>query len=141
MGKLKQIYASIIDRYFQDKKRRMIVWTGLFFAVLLLILSSHFVPERTSWEVGRVSSQDVQADRYLTFVDEQGTLDRQQEALESFQDIYKIDLEKFNSITITDISDSFAKLEEIAVDSQTDEEATTVDKIAQLHDVWKPSHV
>ncbi|MBR5319267.1 MAG: HDIG domain-containing protein [Peptococcaceae bacterium] len=137
MGKLKQIYASIIDRYFQDKKRRMIVWTGLFFAVLLLILSSHFVPERTSWEVGRVSSQDVQADRYLTFVDEQGTLDRQQEALESFQDIYKIDLEKFNSITITDISDSFAKLEEIAVDSQTDEEATTVDKIAQLHDVFE----
>ena len=70
MGKLKQVYNSIIEKYFQDKKRRMLAWTALFFAVLLLILSSHFVPARTSWEVGRVSTQDVQADRYLTFVDE-----------------------------------------------------------------------
>ena len=136
MGKLKQVYNSIIEKHFQDKKRRMLAWTALFFAVLLLILSSHFVPARTSWEVGRVSTQDVQADRYLTFVDEKGTLDRQQEALESFQDIYKIDLEKFNSITITDISDSFATLEEIAVASRNQAEVTTVDKIALLHDAF-----
>ncbi len=97
----------------------------------------HFVPDRTSWEVGKVSGQDVQADRYLTFVDEAGTLARQQEALESFQDIYKIDLEKFNSITIAGISDAFAKLEEIASATQNDADATTVDKIARLHDVFE----
>ncbi len=136
MGKLRQVYDNFIERYFHDQKRRMIAWTALFFAVLLLILSSHFVPARTSWEVGRVSTQDVQADRYLTFVDEEGTLSRQQEALESFQDIYKIDLEKFNSITITDISDSFAKLEDIAVAAQNQEELTTVEKIALLHDAY-----
>ncbi len=136
MGKLKQVYNKFIETYFHDKKRRMIGWTVLFFAVLLVILSSHFVPARTSWEVGRVSTQDVQADRYLTFVDEEGTLDRQQEALESFQDIYKIDLEKFNSITITDISDSFAELEKIAVATQSQEELTTVEKIALLHDAF-----
>lgn len=136
MGKLNQMYKNIIDKYFHSQKRRMIAWTALFFAALLLILSSHFVPARTSWEVGRVSTQDVQADRYLTFVDEEGTLDRQQEALESFQDIYKIDLEKFNSITITDISESFAKLEEVAASSRNQEEVTTVDKIALLHDAF-----
>ena len=77
------------------------------------------MPGRTNWEVGSVSSQDVQADRYLTFVDEAGTLARQQEALATFQDVYKIDLEKFNSITIASISDSFNRLEEIAaVNSQ-----------------------
>ena len=136
MGRLNQVYKNIIDKYFYSPKRRMIAWTALFFAALLLILSSHFVPARTSWEVGRVSTQDVQADRYLTFVDEEGTLDRQQEALKSFQDIYKIDLEKFNSITITDISDSFATLEEIAASSRNQEEVTTVDKIALLHDAF-----
>lgn len=136
MGRLNQVYKNIIDKYFYSQKRRMIAWTALFFAALLLILSSHFVPARTSWEVGRVSTQDVQADRYLTFVDEEGTLDRQQEALKSFQDIYKIDLEKFNSITITDISDSFATLEEIAASSRNQEEVTTVDKIALLHDAF-----
>ena len=81
MAKLKYVYNSIIEKYFYNPKRRMAAWTALFFAVLLLILSCHFVPDRTSWEVGRVSTQDVQADRYLTFVDEEGTLDRQQEAL------------------------------------------------------------
>ena len=136
MGRLNQVYKNIIDKYFYSQKRRMIAWTALFFAALLLILSSHFVPARTSWEVGRVSTQDVQAARYLTFVDEEGTLDRQQEALKSFQDIYKIDLEKFNSITITDISDSFATLEEIAASSRNQEEVTTVDKIALLHDAF-----
>ena len=136
MGRLNQVYKNIIDKYFYSQKRRMIAWTALFFAALLLILSSHFVPARTSWEVGRVSTLDVQADRYLTFVDEEGTLDRQQEALKSFQDIYKIDLEKFNSITITDISDSFATLEEIAASSRNQEEVTTVDKIALLHDAF-----
>lgn len=66
MGTLKQIYANIIEKYLQEKRRRMALWTGLFFLIFLLILSAHFVPGRTNWEVGRVSTQDVQADRYLT---------------------------------------------------------------------------
>lgn len=137
MGVLKNFYANIIEKYFHERKKRMAFWTGLFFLIYLLVLSGHFVPDRTSWEVGRVSSQDIQSDRYLTFVDEEGTLARQQEALESFQDIYKIDLEKFNSITIADISNSFAKLEDISAATQEDANATTVDKIARLHDVFE----
>lgn len=137
MVDFKKVYTSVVDKYFQEKRRRMAVWTGLFFLIFLLILSSHFVPGRTNWEVGSVSSQDVQADRYLTFVDEAGTLARQQEALATFQDVYKIDLEKFNSITIASISDSFNRLEEIAAVNKGDTDVTTVDKIAQLHDVFE----
>ena len=59
------------------------------------------------------------------------------EALATFQDVYKIDLEKFNSITIASISDSFNRLEEIAAVNKGDTEVTTVDKIAQLHDVFE----
>ena len=137
MVDFKKVYTSVVDKYFQEKRRRMAVWAGLFFLIFLLILSSHFVPGRTNWEVGSVSSQDVQADRYLTFVDEAGTLARQQEALATFQDVYKIDLEKFNSITIASISDSFNRLEEIAAVNKGDTDVTTVDKIAQLHDVFE----
>ena len=137
MSVLKKYWGTFVDRYFQERKRRMAVWTGLFFLIFLLILCGHFVPERTSWEVGRVSRQDIQSDRYLTFVDESGTLARQEEALASFQEIYKIDLEKFNTITIAGISDSFAKLEEVAAATKDDADATTVDKIARLHDVFE----
>ncbi len=136
MDKLKRVYEKFIERFFYSQKRRRIAWTALFFAVFLMILAGHFIPARTTWEVGRVSTQDVQADRYLTFVDEEGTMNRQQEALESFQDIYKIDLEKFNSITITDISDSFAALEEIAVATEDGEKMATVEKISLMHDVF-----
>lgn len=137
MGMIKNAYADFVNRFFQERKRRMQAWTGLFFVIFLIILSCHFVPGRTSWEVGRVSNQDIQADRYLTFVDEAATLERQQEALADFQDIYKIDLEKFNSVTIADISDSFAKLETIAAATKEDAKATTVDKIARLHDEFE----
>ena len=78
MGLLKQAFEKIMATYFQERRKRMMAWTGLFFWIFLLILSEHFVPDRTSWEVGKVSGQDVQADRYLTFVDEAGTLARQQ---------------------------------------------------------------
>jgi len=137
MDTLKKVYNTMIERYFQEERNRMIAWVGLFALIFLLILSVHFVPERTVWEVGSVSDQDIQSDRYLTFVDEAGTLRKQQEALEDFQDIYKVDLEKFNSITVADISESFNTLEEIAAATEGDEKATTVSKISMAHDAYE----
>ena len=115
----------------------MAAWAGLFALVILLILSVHFVPERTVWEVGAVCDQDIQSDRYLTFVDEAGTLRKQQEALEDFQDIYKLDLNKFNNITITGISEAFNDLGDIAVAQKDDEPMKTVEKIAMAHNRYE----
>ena len=114
----------------------MALWTALFFLIFLVILSAHFVPARTIWEVGEVASQDVQSDRYLTFVDEAATLEKQQEALENFQDVYKIDLEKFNNLTIAGISDSFAKLEEISAMQKQDPNFTVKNQMAHLNDTF-----
>ena len=98
MDTLKKVYDTMIKRYFQESRTRMLAWLGMFVLIFLIILSAHFVPERTIWEVGSVSDQDIQSDRYLTFVDEEGTLRKQQQALEDFQDVYRIDLNKFNPI-------------------------------------------
>ncbi len=137
MDTLKKVYDTMIERYFQEKRSRMIAWVGVFSLIFLLILSAHFVPERTTWEVGTVVEQDIQSDRYLTFVDEAGTLRKQQEALEGFQDIYKVDLNKFNSITISDISELFNALEEIAAATKDGEAMTTVEKISMAHDAYE----
>ena len=136
MSTLQNVYNTIIERYFDKRRNRMIAWVGIFSLIFLLILSMHFVPERTSWEVGSVVDQDIQSDRYLTFVDEVTTLRKQQQALEDFQDIYKIDLNKFNSITIANISDSFNTLEDIVVSTQDGVPKKTVDKIAMAHDAY-----
>ena len=137
MDTLKKVYSTMIERFFQEKRTRVAAWAGLFALVILLILSVHFVPERTVWEVGAVCDQDIQSDRYLTFVDEAGTLRKQQEALEDFQDIYKLDLNKFNNITITGISEAFNDLGDIAVAQKDDEPMKTVEKIAMAHNRYE----
>ena len=136
MDTLKKVYNTMIERYFQESRTRMLAWLGMFVLIFLIILSAHFVPERTIWEVGSVSDQDIQSDRYLTFVDEEGTLRKQQQALEDFQDVYRIDLNKFNSITIAEISESFNVLEEISVAQKDGELLKTVEKISMAHEAF-----
>ena len=136
MDTLKKVYDTMIKRYFQESRTRMLAWLGMFVLIFLIILSAHFVPERTIWEVGSVSDQDIQSDRYLTFVDEEGTLRKQQQALEDFQDVYRIDLNKFNSITIAEISESFNALEEISVAQKDGEFLKTVEKISMAHEAF-----
>ena len=136
MDTLKKVYDTMIKRYFQESRTRMLAWLGIFVLIFLIILSAHFVPERTIWEVGSVSDQDIQSDRYLTFVDEESTLRKQQQALEDFQDVYRIDLNKFNSITIAEISESFNALEEISVAQKDGELLKTVEKISMAHEVF-----
>ncbi len=136
MDTLKKVYDTMIKRYFQESRTRMLAWLGIFVLIFLIILSAHFVPERTIWEVGSVSDQDIQSDRYLTFVDEESTLRKQQQALEDFQDVYRIDLNKFNSITIAEISESFNALEEISVAQKDGELLKTVEKISMAHEAF-----
>jgi len=136
MDTLKKVYNTMIKRYFQESRTRMLAWLGMFVLIFLIILSAHFVPERTIWEVGSVSDQDIQSDRYLTFVDEEGTLRKQQQVLEDFQDVYRIDLNKFNSITIAEISESFNALEEISVAQKDGELLKTVEKISMAHEAF-----
>ena len=136
MDTLKKVYDTMIKRYFQESRTRMLAWLGMFVLIFLIILSAHFVPERTIWEVGSVSDQDIQSDRYLTFVDEESTLRKQQQALEDFQDVYRIDLNKFNSITIAEISESFNALEEISVAQKDGELLKTVEKISMAHEAF-----
>ena len=136
MDTLKKVYDTMIKRYFQESRTRMLAWLGMFVLIFLIILSAHFVSERTIWEVGSVSDQDIQSDRYLTFVDEEGTLRKQQQALEDFQDVYRIDLNKFNSITIAEISESFNALEEISVAQKDGELLKTVEKISMAHEAF-----
>ena len=136
MDTFKKAYDTIIERYFQESHTRMLAWMGVFALIFLMILSLHFVPERTIWEVGSVSDQDIQSDRYLTFVDEEGTLRKQQQALEDFQDIYRLDLYKFNSITVAELSESFNKLEEIAIADKDGEPLKTVEKISMAHEAF-----
>lgn len=105
---------NTIKTIWKQRNLRILAWTSIFFLLMLSILAIQFLSGQSDWVAGQVSNRDVQSDRYLTFVDEAATLSKQEEALQGFQDIYKVDLEKFNNITILSISDYFAQLETTA---------------------------
>lgn len=125
MAVLKKINPpAFLKKWLSNKKIRIGLWTSLFFLAMLALLAIHFVPERTTLEVGKVCPNDIQASRYITYIDEKATADLQEEALKGFQDIYKVDLSMFNEITVTDIAEYFNQIESInnAVTEEPSEE-------------------
>lgn len=127
-----------------NRNFRFGIWTGLFFVLMLVVLSIHFIPERTKLEVGDVCPTDIQSEFYMTFLDEKATLERQEAALKDFEDIYKIDLSQYNSLTIAEISNYFSAIEEIVTkfadygqqeDLSQEQEAGINQKIAELKSI------
>ncbi len=114
MAALKRIkQPAFLKKWLSNKKIRLGLWTSLFFLAMLILLAIHFVPEKTTLEVGKVCPNDVIADRYVTYLDEKATTKLQEEALKDFEDIYKIDLSQYNDITIEEITNYFAQIESI----------------------------
>ena len=114
MAALKRIkQPAFLKKWLSNKKIRLGLWTSLFFVAMLVLLSLHFVPEKTTLEVGKVCPNDVIADRFVTYLDEKATAEKQEEALKDFEDIYKIDLSQYNDSTIEEITDYFTRIESI----------------------------
>ena len=135
MKLFKQENWQVVQNAMQDKKRlRMGALLLLFFISMTAILMIQFGPQGVDWVEGQVASRDVQSDRYLNFVDEKATVAKQEKALAGFQDSYKIDLEKFNNITILSISDYFAELEKICQNVQKENysEEEAVEKLRNV---------
>lgn len=128
--------TALWKKWLSKGRLRIYAWTGLFLLVILMLLALQFGPKGLNWTVGQVASRDVQSGRYLNFVDESATVAKQEKALEGFQDIYKIDLEKFNNITILSISDYFAEVEQVS-EGVRNGQVTLDQGVAQLRDVFE----
>lgn len=70
------------------------------FIVVVAILAFGVVPEHASWEIGKVATQDLIADRSVSFEDTQATQALQAEALQGFEEPITIDLQEFNRTTL-----------------------------------------
>lgn len=136
MAALKRIkQPAFLKKWLSNKKTRLGLWTSLFFVAMLVLLSLHFVPEKTTLEVGKVCPNDVIADRFVTYLDEKATAEKQEEALKDFEDIYKIDLSQYNDSTIDEITEYFTKIESInsaAVDIGDQAEEISTEEAEEL---------
>lgn len=97
------------------ENKRLALWGFLFFAVLVGILTIYFSSTREELSVGQVSGRDVQANRYMTVEDKTATKAKQDIALENFEEIYTLNLDDYNNLTLAAVSSFFTTVEDIVL--------------------------
>lgn len=85
------------------------------FLIMSIVMMQGMVSTQLFWKVGDVATRTITADRSVIYEDEEATEEKQQEILESFEDVYEINLDQFNNLTLVSIDRVFDKLKDILV--------------------------
>lgn len=131
----------------KKESRRLLFWCVVFFAVLVGVLTFYFVSTREELSVGQVSTNDVQANRYMTVEDKIATKAKEELALENFQEIYNLNLDDYNNMTLAAISNFFTVVEEVVFGEVPDDvdgehiESYKVSELKKLSSLELPDEV
>lgn len=79
------------------------------FLLMTVAMSMGIVPEHASWEIGTVATKDLVADRSLSYEDTQATEAKKQEALRDFKDVYVLNLDQFNKLTLVALDSHYER--------------------------------
>ncbi|GMB00827.1 HDIG domain-containing metalloprotein [Pelosinus sp. IPA-1] len=90
-NKLREIFAQPTSVYARPIARRIVLGLA-FFLLFMIILSSDFISEKVSFEVGQVSDRDVIAPRTVAYVDLIKTKKFEDEVLASVANVYDLDI-------------------------------------------------
>lgn len=85
------------------------------FVIMTLVMLQGMVSTQLFWSVGDVATRTITADRSFIYEDEKATAEKQQEVLDQFEDVYEINLEQFNNLTLVSLDRSFDRMKEILV--------------------------
>lgn len=85
------------------------------FLIMSIVMMQGMVSTQLFWKVGDVATRTITADRSVIYEDEEATEEKQQEILDSFEDVYEINLDQFNNLTLVSIDRVFDKLKDILV--------------------------
>ena len=70
------------------------------FLIMTLVMMQGMLSAQLFWSVGDIATRTITADRSVVYEDEQATEEKQQELLDNFEDVYEIDLDRFNNLTL-----------------------------------------
>lgn len=110
------------------------------FLIMTLVMMQGMLSAQLFWSVGDIATRTITADRSVVYEDEQATEEKQQELLDNFEDVYEIDLDRFNNLTLVSIDRMFDRLQEILVVDESTQAAGTEDETyeerhAELNDL------
>lgn len=134
-NQFREIAKKFTTEKWKDSDTVLSFFIGICFILLFILLSYGAIPEQTHWEVGTVASNDVLADRSLTYEDIEATEAKRQEALKGVSKVNRMSMESFNTFTLVDIDQKFDTLYKIIDDSATTKE----EKINSLKESLKLS--
>lgn len=89
------------------------------FVIIGLVIFQGLASTQLFWKVGDVASRTVTADRSVVYEDTEATKAKQEAALNNFEDVYQINLEQFNNLTLVAIDRTFEDLQEVLVSDST----------------------
>lgn len=85
------------------------------FLIMTGVMLQGLMSTQMFWSVGDVATRTITADRAVVYEDTKATDEKQQEVLANFQDIYEINLDQFNNLTLVSIDRVFEELQQILV--------------------------
>ena len=89
------------------------------FVIIGLVIFQGLASTQIFWKVGDVASRTVTAERSVVYEDTEATKAKQEAALNNFEDVYQINLEQFNNLTLVAIDRTFEDLQEVLVSDST----------------------
>lgn len=105
------------------------------FLIMTIVMMQGMVSTQLFWKVGDIATRTITADRSVIYEDEAATEEKQKELLENFEDIYEINLDQFNNLTLVSIDRIFDKLQDIlVVDDETREAGSKDANYSKRHD-------
>lgn len=105
------------------------------FLIMTLIMLQGMVSTQLFWKVGDVATRTITADRSVIYEDEAATEEKQQELLDNFEDVYEINLDQFNNLTLVSLDRVFDRLQDIlVVDEETRAAGAEDEEYEKRHD-------
>ena len=106
----------------------------LTFLVMTLIMLQGLVSSQLFWNVGDVATRTITADRSFVYEDTQATEEKQKEILANLEDVYSINLEQYNNLTLISIDRTFDQLSKIlVVDEEVREQGAEAEDYEERH--------
>ena len=95
------------------------------FVIIGLVMFQGLASTQLFWKVGDVANRTVTADRSVVYEDTEATKAKKEAALNNFEDVYQINLDQFNNLSLVAIDRTFEDLQKPLVSEKT---ATKDDK-------------
>lgn len=104
------------------------------FTIMTGIMLQGLMSTQLFWSVGDVATRTITADRSVVYEDTEATDEKQQEVLSNFQDVYEINLDQFNNLTLVSIDHVFEELQSIlVVDAETQARGSEDEEYDERH--------